>query len=56
MLIEHNVTMRVNSLGGLVIDEIAAAVRVKTCEMPNKGWHTEYPHVTLLLVDECVCR
>jgi hypothetical protein len=43
MLIEHNISTRANSLGGLVVDEIAAAVRVKTCEMPDKGRHTEYP-------------
>ena len=55
VLIEHNVMTRTNSLGGLVINEIAAAVGVETCEVPNKSWHTEHPCVTLLLVDECVC-
>ena len=55
VLIEHDVTTRTNSLGGLVVNEIAAAVGVETCEVPDKSWHTEHPCATLLLVDECVC-
>ena len=55
VLIEHDVTTRTNSLGGLVVNEIAAAVGVETCEVPDKSWHTEHPCATLLLVDERVC-
>jgi hypothetical protein len=55
VLIEHDVTTRTNSLGGLVVNEIAAAVGVETCEVSDKSWHTEHPCATLLLVDERVC-
>ena len=55
VLIEHHITTRANGPGGLVVDEIAAAVGVETCEMPNKSRHAKYASAALFLVDERVC-